>query len=41
MQIVSIGNNLHEMSKKKKKKKQTEKYFKLSSAESFTQSAQR
>ena len=33
MQIVSIGENLHEMSNPGKK------YFKMSSAENFTQNA--
>ena len=36
MQIVSIGNNLHEMSKPEKNKK---KIFNMSSAENFTLSA--
>ena len=42
MQIVSIGDNLHGMSKPvfwKKKRKEKEKYFCVSSAENFTQSA--
>ena len=43
MQIVSIGDNLHEMSNpvslKKKKKKKKKKIPKMSSAENFTQSA--
>ena len=42
MQIVSLGDNLHEMSKSvfwvKNKKK---KYFKMSSVEFFTQHAKR
>ena len=40
MQIVSLGDNLHELSNpvfEKNKKK----YFKMSSAENFTQSAKR
>ena len=38
MQIVSIGDNLHEMSNQFSKKNK-EKYFKMLSAEIFTQSA--
>ena len=38
MQIVSIGDNLHQMSKPAFWVKQ-EKYFNMSSAESITQSA--
>ena len=38
MQIVSIGDNLHEMSNLVFWEK-LEKYFKMSSAENFTQSA--
>ena len=38
MQIISYGDNLHEMSKPVFWEKK-EKYFKLSSAEIFTQSA--
>ena len=39
MQIVSMGDNVHEMKKKKKKffsDKKKKKYFTLSSAENFT-----
>ena len=40
MQIVSIGDNLHEMSNPVFWKKQ-EKYFKMLSGENFAQSAKR
>ena len=40
MQIVSIGDNLHEMSNPVSWEKY-EKYFRLSPAENFTQSAKR
>ena len=40
MQIVSLGDNLHEMSYTVFREKQ-EKYSKKSSAENFTQSAKR
>ena len=40
MQIVSLGDNLHEMSNSVFWEKY-EKYFKMSSAENFTQSAKR
>ena len=40
MQIVSLGDNLHEMSYPVFWEK-WEKYFKMSSAENFTQSAKR
>ena len=40
MQIVCIGNNLHEMSNPVFWERQ-EKYFNMLSAESFTQSAKR
>ena len=39
MQIVSIGDNLHEMSKPDFWENR-EKYYKMSSAENFTQSAE-
>ena len=38
MQIVSLGDNLHEMSSPVFWEK-SEKYFKMSSAENFTQTA--
>ena len=40
MQIVSLGDNLHEMSNSVFWEKY-EKYFKMLSAENFTQSAKR
>ena len=40
MQIVSLGDNLHEMSNPVFWEKY-EKYFKMPSAENFTQSAKR
>ena len=40
MQIVPIGDNLHEMSNPVSREKK-EKYFKMSCAENFTQSAKR
>ena len=39
MQIVSLGDNLHEMSYPVFWEKNKKKYFKMSSAENFTQSA--
>ena len=41
MQIVSIGDNLHEKSKPVIREKNKKKYLNLSSAENFTQSAKR
>ena len=39
MQIVSTGDNLHEMSNPVFWKKKKKKYFSMSSAENFTQNA--
>ena len=39
MQIVSLGDNLHDMLKPIFWKKKSENYFRLSSAEIFTQHA--
>ena len=39
MQIVSVGDNLHVMSKPVTREKNKKEYFNLSSAEYFTQSA--
>ena len=39
MQSISLGDNLHEMSNPIFSEKKKEKYFKMSSAEIFTQHA--